>query len=85
MQNLTSKEINEITSIPGFLQEMMALSGGKTAFQMSDDQYIRVFNQALRKFRPDLGEKVYYIDITPKMRESAKKGQSYKTGGAVTR
>lgn len=85
MQDLTSKEINEITSMPGFLQEMMALSGGKTAFQMSDDQYIRVFNQALRKFRPDLGEKVYYIDITPKMRESAKKGQSYKTGGAVTR
>jgi hypothetical protein len=28
-------------------------------------------------------EKVYYIDITDAMRDSAKKGQSYKDGGAV--
>ena len=29
------------------------------------------------------GEPVYYIDLTDAMRNSAKKGQSYKTGGAV--
>lgn len=83
MHDLTSKEIDEITSMPGFIREMMSLSGGKSALQMSDDQYARIFNQVLRKFRPDMGEKVYYIDITPKMRDSAKKGQSYKDGGAV--
>jgi len=83
MHDLTLKQIDEITSMPGFIREMMSLSGGKSALQMSDDQYARIFNQVLRKFRPDMGEKVYYIDITPKMRESAKIGQSYKDGGAV--
>ena len=83
MSDLTSKEIDEITSMPGFIQEMMKLSGGKTAFQMSDSQYRSIFNQVLNKFRPDLGEKVYYIDITPQMKESAAKGQSYKRGGQV--
>lgn len=43
-------------------------------------------NKYLREFRNTLEdelERVYYIDITPKMRESAAKGQSYKDGGAV--
>jgi len=40
----------------------------------------QAWNAALKRFG---GEKVYYIDITPKMRESAAKGQSYKDGGAV--
>lgn len=40
-----------------------------------------VWNAALKRFG---GEKVYYIDITDAMRESAKKGQSYKDGGAVS-
>lgn len=44
-------------------------SGEKTAW-----------NAALKRFG---GEKVYYIDITPEMRKSAAKGQSYKEGGAV--
>ena len=83
MIDLSSKEIDEITSTPGFIQEMMKLSGGKTAFQMSDDEYRRIFDTVLQKMRPEFGEKVYYIDITPKMRDSAKKGQSYKDGGAV--
>jgi hypothetical protein len=30
-------------------------------------------------------EPVYYIDITDAMRESAKKGQSYKRGGEVNK
>ena len=30
------------------------------------------------------GEKVYYMDMTPQMRESTIKGQSYKDGGAVS-
>jgi hypothetical protein len=40
----------------------------------------KAWNAALKRFG---GERVYYIDITPKMRESAAKGQSYKDGGAV--
>jgi hypothetical protein len=83
MADLSSKEIDEITSRPGFIREMMNLSGGKSAFQMSDEQYTNIFNQILRKMAPEYGEKVYYIDITPKMRDSAKKGQSYKDGGAA--
>jgi hypothetical protein len=83
MIDLSSKEIDEITSAPGFIREMMKLSGGKTAFQMSDNEYRRIFDAVLQKMRPEFGEKVYYIDITPKMRESAQKGQSYKDGGAV--
>jgi hypothetical protein len=45
----------------------------------TSNAYVRAFQSTLsKKFEP-----VYYIDITPKMRESAKKGQSYKDGGAV--
>lgn len=43
-------------------------------------------NKNVREFEkqfPKEYEPVYYIDITPKMRESAKIGQSYKDGGAV--
>lgn len=43
-------------------------------------------NKNVREFEkqfPQKYERVYYIDITPKMRESAQKGQSYKDGGAV--
>lgn len=43
-------------------------------------------NKNVREFEkqfPKEYEPVYYIDITPKMRDSAKIGQSYKDGGAV--
>jgi hypothetical protein len=40
----------------------------------------RAWNAAMKRFA---GEPVYYIDITPKMIESAKKGQSYAFGGGV--
>jgi hypothetical protein len=51
-------------------------SQGKNAAAFAKEAW----NAALKRFG---GEKVYYIDITPKMRESAAKGQSYKAGGAV--
>jgi hypothetical protein len=40
-------------------------------------------NKAREAFYSGHDEPVYYIDITDAMRESAKKGQSYKDGGAV--
>jgi hypothetical protein len=45
----------------------------------TSNAYVRAFQSTLsKKYEP-----VYYIDVTPKMRESTKKGQSYKDGGAV--
>jgi hypothetical protein len=44
-------------------------------------------NKFVKEFEKSLGDKyetVYYIDIPPKMRESAKIGQSYKDGGSVS-
>ena len=41
----------------------------------------KAWNAALKRFS---AEPVYYIDLTDAMRNSAKKGQSYKAGGAVT-
>jgi hypothetical protein len=51
-------------------------SQGKNAAAFAKEAW----NAALKRFG---GEKVYYIDITPKMKDSAAKGQSYKAGGAV--
>ena len=47
----------------------------------------RSVNKYVREFQSALGNKtetVYFIDLTDAMRNSAKKGQSYKAGGAVT-
>jgi hypothetical protein len=44
-----------------------------------NNKYVREFEEQFpKKYEP-----VYYIDITPQMKESAKKGQSYKRGGEV--
>ena len=55
-------------------RDRLAIGRSKTPLEK------QAWNAALKRFG---GEKVYYIDITPKMRESAQKGQSYKDGGAV--
>lgn len=47
------------------------------------DKYAKQFGGKVGETKIADGEPVYYIDITPKMRESAAKGQSYKKGGAV--
>jgi hypothetical protein len=47
----------------------------------------RSVSKYVREFQSALGNKtetVYFIDLTDAMRNSAKKGQSYKAGGAVT-
>ena len=47
------------------------------------DKYAKQFGGKLGETSLGDGEVVYYIDITPKMIESAKKGQSYAFGGGV--
>jgi hypothetical protein len=48
------------------------------------DKYAKQFGGKLGQTKIAGGETVYYIDIPPKMRESAKIGQSYKDGGSVS-
>jgi hypothetical protein len=83
MNQLSSQEIEAITKTPGWFDDFMKLSGHRGPLMLSDEQYSSIFNKLLPKYAPQHGEKVYYIDVTPKMRESAAKGQSYKDGGAV--
>ena len=59
--------------------------GGALVAQSNWDQglsnrFVKEFTKGLEKNY----EPVYYIDLTDAMRNSAKKGQSYKAGGAVT-
>ena len=48
------------------------------------DKYAKQHGGKLGMTKIADGEPVYYIDLTDAMRNSAKKGQSYKAGGAVT-
>jgi len=84
MNQLSSQEIEAITKTPGWFDDFMKMSGHRGPLMLSDEQYSSIFNKLLPKYAHQHGEKVYYIDVTPKMRESAAKGQSYKDGGAVT-
>jgi hypothetical protein len=59
--------------------------GGALVAQSNWEQGLS--NRFVKEFAKTLGKKyepVYYIDLTDAMRNSAKKGQSYKAGGAVT-
>ena len=55
-------------------------SGAINRLEFGKSRETEAWNAALKR---SSGEPVYYIDITDAMRESAKKGQSYKDGGSV--
>jgi hemerythrin-like domain-containing protein len=79
----------QASDIENVNQRIRAVHGDNTAnifgFRTTDGKVFESRWDAIdhEKRISNIGEKVYYIDITPKMIESAKKGQSYAFGGGV--
>jgi hypothetical protein len=79
----------QASDIENVNQRIRAVHGDNTAnifgFRTTDGKVFESRWDAIdhEKRISNVGEKVYYIDITPKMIESAKKGQSYAFGGGV--
>jgi hypothetical protein len=80
---IKTADMEKIVKSPGWIDDFLKLSGDRLPLSVPDDEYQVIFNKLLPKYGPEHMEKVYYIDITPAMKESARKGQSYKDGGAV--
>jgi hypothetical protein len=81
--DLSTKEMHDLLDKPEFKKELERIVEQETAANRNRPSG-EILNEAWNKAMSSIyGEKVYYIDITPKMRDSAKKGQSYKDGGAA--
>jgi len=67
--------------------------GGEGMKQYYDKTYLNWLKKYAKEHNAEVGmtklsgsdDPVYFLDLTPKLKETAKKGQSYKTGGSVNK
>lgn len=80
--DLSSDELAKLQQDPEFMKHFLDYSKGRPIEDIPSDAVISGFNYALKKTK---GEKVYYMDINPKVKNSTAKGQAYAKGGAVSK
>jgi hypothetical protein len=74
---LSAKEMHDMEEIPEFKK---ILDEEFAKMDPNNPSIYQPWNAALKRFG---GDSVYYIDLNPQIKKSAKKGQGYAEGGAV--
>ena len=81
--DLSTKERHDLLDNPEF-KKTVERNVEEASLKNSNRPTMEVLSEAWDKALEDIfAQKVYYLEITPKMRKSAEKGQAYAKGGAV--
>jgi hypothetical protein len=77
---LSTEEVYKYRNDPEFMKYFSEASNGKDYNSLNDKEFMNAWTKALSRVN---GQKVYYIDLNPKLKNTAKKGQAFADGGAV--
>ena len=78
--SLSTEEVYKYRNDPEFMKYFNEASNGKDYNSLNDKEFMHAWTKALSHMN---GQKVYYLELNPKLRNTAKKGQAFAGGGAV--
>jgi hypothetical protein len=77
---LSTEEVYKYRNDPEFMKYFNEASNGKDYNSLNDREFMNAWTKALSRVN---GQKVYYIDLNSALKNTAKKGQAFASGGAV--